>query len=158
MSTDYLLGRSSVQSADTDVKMICEYTGLSERAATNLHLINEVDKNAVKTRKYSFLDTVNLAIEMEPNINLMVTVSQFLSLPRLIDQKKYYISENGEIKEIPKDKQVFLSSNNNDFLALFNAEYIENVLLLQLQNDLRKMKQSITDSSIQGGETDGNGN
>lgn len=40
-STDYLLGLSDVQSTDTEVRAICEYTGLSEEAIGDLHLIVE---------------------------------------------------------------------------------------------------------------------
>lgn len=37
VSSDYLLGISNVKSVDTDVKAICEYTGLDEEAIIALH-------------------------------------------------------------------------------------------------------------------------
>lgn len=37
ISVDYLLGISNVKSTDTEVKTICEYTGLNESAVNRLH-------------------------------------------------------------------------------------------------------------------------
>lgn len=37
VSVDYLLGRSEVKTADTTVRDICEYTGLSEKVVNTLH-------------------------------------------------------------------------------------------------------------------------
>lgn len=37
VSVDYLLGLSNVKSTDTNIKSICDYTGLSEIAIENLH-------------------------------------------------------------------------------------------------------------------------
>ena len=37
VSTDYLLCKTDIKTADTDLKAICEYTGLSEEAAEKLH-------------------------------------------------------------------------------------------------------------------------
>ena len=36
-STDYLLGLTDAQSTDLEVKYICDYTGLSEKAVSELH-------------------------------------------------------------------------------------------------------------------------
>ena len=51
-STDYLLGLTDAQSTDLEVKYICDYTGLSEKAVSELHnskeLINDCnDKRAI---------------------------------------------------------------------------------------------------------------
>ena len=51
-STDYLLGLTDAQSTDLEVKYICDYTGLSEKAVSELHnnkeLINDcTDKRAI---------------------------------------------------------------------------------------------------------------
>ena len=39
VSTDYLLGASNVKTTNTELKSICEYTGLSEAAVNRLHWI-----------------------------------------------------------------------------------------------------------------------
>lgn len=36
VSADYLLGRTSVKTTDTDLKSVCEYIGLSENAVTRI--------------------------------------------------------------------------------------------------------------------------
>lgn len=75
-STDYLLGLTDAQSTDLEVKYICDYTGLSEAAVSELHnnkeLINSCnDERAIideTIRMYAHsreaaLDIVNLFIE-----------------------------------------------------------------------------------------------
>lgn len=75
-STDYLLGLTDAQSTDLEVKYICDYTGLSEAAVSELHnnkeLINGCnDEQAIideTIRMYAHsreaaLDIVNLFIE-----------------------------------------------------------------------------------------------
>ncbi len=37
VSTDYMLGLTDNKTTDTDLRAVCEYTGLSEKAAENLH-------------------------------------------------------------------------------------------------------------------------
>ena len=44
VSTDYLLGLSNVKSTDTELKGVCEYTNLTEKA---VKLLNRCDKNKV---------------------------------------------------------------------------------------------------------------
>lgn len=44
VSTDYLLGLSDVKSTDTELKGVCEYTGLSEETIGKLHERAEFDK------------------------------------------------------------------------------------------------------------------
>lgn len=41
-SVDYLLGRTNVISTDTNIQMICEYTGLSEEAVDFINEVNSV--------------------------------------------------------------------------------------------------------------------
>ena len=36
VSTDYLLGRTSVKTTDIDLKAVCEYIGISEKAVTKI--------------------------------------------------------------------------------------------------------------------------
>lgn len=46
VSADYLLGRTDVKSANVDLKAVCEYTGLSEKAINQLATINKKNNNA----------------------------------------------------------------------------------------------------------------
>lgn len=56
VSTDYLLGLSDVQTTDTDLKSVCEYTGLSENA---VKVLNETKDNPIYM---GINDTVNLLL------------------------------------------------------------------------------------------------
>lgn len=64
ISSDYLLGISDVQSTDTDVKMICEYTGLSERAVEILKLYKNIMNDTI--------DTINYLIEKDGEFFLQI--------------------------------------------------------------------------------------
>lgn len=44
VSSDYLLGLSNVKSTDTNIKSICDYTGLSETAINKLHNSTQANK------------------------------------------------------------------------------------------------------------------
>lgn len=60
VSTDYLLGLSNVATTDAELKAVCEYTGLTEDAAKNLHhskILNSMFPDAESETTY--LDTVN---------------------------------------------------------------------------------------------------
>lgn len=48
VSTDYLLGLSNVKSTDTELKGVCQYTGLSEKTIKKLHERAEFDKKYPK--------------------------------------------------------------------------------------------------------------
>ena len=61
VSTDYLLGRSDVKTADTDIKAICEYTGLSEDVIIILRTNPDVAK------LFSRLLTCDVSIEFIEN-------------------------------------------------------------------------------------------
>lgn len=76
VSTDYLLGRTNAKTQNADLRAICDYTGLSEKAVSELHnnkeLINGCnDERAIideTIRMYAHsreaaLDIVNLFIE-----------------------------------------------------------------------------------------------
>lgn len=84
VSTDYLLGRTDVKSTDSNIKMICEYTGLSEENIMNLHsksykpatrtLANNVISNTIYKRvlflkigEYLFYDALKTFINMNFN-------------------------------------------------------------------------------------------
>ena len=49
VSSDYLLGLSSVSSADADIQTVCKYTGLSEKAAIRLNKQSKYVGNSAVT-------------------------------------------------------------------------------------------------------------
>lgn len=59
VSTDYLLGLTDVQSPDTDIQAICNYTGLSEKALKRLCEIKGTGKIILLNR---LLESENMVI------------------------------------------------------------------------------------------------
>ena len=65
VSTDYLLGRTDVKSADTTLQDICKYTGLDEKSINILLAYKEIQeytKNKDVPSKYSLVDTLNFIL------------------------------------------------------------------------------------------------
>lgn len=48
VSTDYLLGKTDVETTNITVKGICEYTGLSEETVEQLHSVDVGDKQMLE--------------------------------------------------------------------------------------------------------------
>lgn len=63
VSTDYLLGKSDIQTSDTTVKDICEYTGLIESSLEFLKKINS----------YKIGDFIDMPVNAEKDIHSQVT-------------------------------------------------------------------------------------
>lgn len=60
VSADYLLGLSDVPSIDTDIKGVCEFTGLDSNVVYLLHLMKKYDSDSLAFMNYwlSDLDTI----------------------------------------------------------------------------------------------------
>ena len=56
VSTDYLLGFTTIKTADPDLKFICDYTGLSERSINRLSEWAENNKNGWVPLSLNFTD------------------------------------------------------------------------------------------------------
>ena len=55
VSTDYLLGRTDIKTIDPTKKSACEYTGISDEAAEELHKINGLSSNPLRIKIISFM-------------------------------------------------------------------------------------------------------
>lgn len=115
VSTDYLLGVSDVQSTDTDLQAVCEYTGLSEKAARFLHEETKIFEGMVTIRPIEFsrswTNTINKLIEdeadewekvkedVEVDIDrtLLSTITDYYGMALTVPEKAIYISESGFI-------------------------------------------------------------
>ena len=68
VSTDYLLGRTPNRTTDTDLKSVCEYTRLSEKAITNIKQLNNTD-----------LDIFNIMCESEDFYNWVNNIASYVN-------------------------------------------------------------------------------
>ncbi len=104
VSADYLLGLSDVKSLDTDIKSVCEFTGLSECAVETL-----VDK---ENDFGHYLPVLNYLIEIEnvnekaevpdeePELGIISLISDFIQSKNM--PNKYYVYSKGQLVEADK--------------------------------------------------------
>lgn len=152
VSTDYLLGISSVSTTDTEIKTICEYTGLSE---TSVNILDWWNREAGEDK----LDIINFLLESEWSsvINdFEVTTTQFTDRVIALDEKykldiirkiaKYFhreplspleihwVAENGRIIDFPTEMLVY------DGQEMQFREIIEKVIYDNLIDTLKEGK------------------
>lgn len=98
VSSDYLLGLSDVATTDTNIKAICEYTGLSENAIDVLHFYKDYEM---------ICPTINLLLETEMSSVLQELGYQACDMPK--DVLKELCDENNidfdELEKIIETKE-----------------------------------------------------
>ncbi|MBS4924795.1 MAG: helix-turn-helix transcriptional regulator [Ruminococcus bicirculans] len=152
VSTDYLLGRTDVKSADTTLQDICKYTGLSEKAITLLSLSKD-------SEFYNILPIINFLIESSENSILLrmgeaVSIDSFCS--DLLEKLYYYfkvdisddscflIQQNGAI--ISSDEDDDTNSTKEDWdsqitvSSVLKKDIVDRVLVDNLIVELKKAK------------------
>ena len=131
VSVDYLLGLSNTPSYDTNLRAVCDYTGLNEKAVNTLKL--DLSKNCV-------VDILNFLLSSEGFSDFYDLCNSLSALPnyysRLAGYKQYIIKEYNYHDEIPKEKQehydedLYIYFENKKYLDLniFNIEQaIQNI-------------------------------
>ena len=151
VSTDYLLGISSVSTTDTDIKTICESTGLSEESANVLMWCKQLADT-------EYTDTINFIIESELNTVLVdyeidtlsiseerakLSHNQKLSLIRSISSYLMGDYKNHE-EEIQVSEHHGIESNiGNVILGAYRikaSDVVERVLLDKIVDSLKAAK------------------
>lgn len=103
VSTDYLLGISSVSTTDTDIKTICESTGLSEESFYVLQYF----KSANLTE---YIDTINFFIESE--LDTMWNDYEIDTLT--ISEEREKLSHNQKLKLVEKFESYLMGDYKNN--------------------------------------------
>ena len=80
---DYLIGRTNVKTQNREIKMICEYTGLSEKVVNTI--VSE------KQPHIAWIETLNALLENRDFILLITLISEKLS----IDEEEISVSHAG---------------------------------------------------------------
>lgn len=127
-TTDYLLGLSRVVTTDTDIKAICDYTGLNEKAVKNLQCFDKDLINFVN-------DMVDFA-----DIN-KYPISQYAGSKRLLlhlfnisdDTEEFYTSIDGY--EISKDAYGEWKELNNELLLTNSQFRLQSAFNKYINND-----------------------
>lgn len=112
VSTDYLLGRTEVKTAKTELKAICDYTGLTEKAVENIRSINNDDGNINLLLEYSSLNTATKLLE---------DIQYIASYKRYFNERIFPIVYNKEFyNALPFSEQSSKSQNHNPKTYIFD--------------------------------------
>ena len=137
VSTDYLLGLSNVKSTDTELKGVCEYTGLTEKAVAVLKNLNsaavgsgidsDVDNNG-RQAKGLIISSIDLPINilnmLLENVHLLSMVYSYLVLTSDIDENNnVYIGDraNSVLFEIALEMRKIRDSFQLEYTKIFKT-------------------------------------
>ena len=177
VSCDYLLGLTNVATVNTDLRNICDYTGLSEKAVNNLNVLSKA------CGAFNPLKTINKLIEYEDYANgsnditesgkyVFTLINTFLHSS--LDENSYYVIANGLIqnstdklvtsrKELESLKYVaedgvtrdFAMKKENQEKIITNsctpslpAKIFENALVIEIERKLIDIKKEISDKEV----------
>lgn len=108
VSADYLLGLSDVATPATDLKGVCDYTGLSEKSVDNIRRINYQD--------------------LDDGLNLVLEGSHFIEVVRyaadLLRRCKYIAEGNARFQEM-EDKAKAIQKENPELTVFYGREMLE---------------------------------
>lgn len=71
-STDYLLGLTDIKTTDTELKAVCEYTGLTEEAIHNIKRANSLVTEHEKT--------ISDILAQKRIFSMLLAISEYLEL------------------------------------------------------------------------------
>lgn len=60
VTSDYLIGLSDAATTDTDLKAVCDYTGLSEKSTNLLYLLNQIKQLAIEEFHPALIDVIDM--------------------------------------------------------------------------------------------------
>ena len=137
VSTDYLLGLSNVKSTDTELKGVCEYTGLTEKAVAVLKNLNsaavgsgidsDVDNNG-RQAKGLIISSIDLPINilnmLLENVHLLSMVYSYLVLTSDIgENNNVYIGDraNSVLFEIALEMRKIRDSFQLEYTKIFKT-------------------------------------
>lgn len=165
VSVDYLLGLTECASSNTDLRAVCDYTGLSEKAVASLRFTKELELgNGELLKEYAALpieqaeekfgticetDTISLLIENDASFCVLSFMSNYL-LSRPDESKSFAIDDEGNIVEYtnsPYLKDVY-STPVVDFLGRQPeiiatnkvSAVLERILFDEIEKGLREAK------------------
>ncbi|WP_407383358.1 helix-turn-helix domain-containing protein [Ruminococcus sp.] len=134
VSTDYLLGLTNTATTDKDTRVICDYTGLSEKAVEELHTLTEIYEYIDLSSKLKsawicegirgYASVLNDFIEKGYlRVIIGLATDYYQSMDITIDMCKELISELEEVTELNRRKQ---NTDNNRFDTLALTEILDN--------------------------------
>jgi transcriptional regulator with XRE-family HTH domain len=156
VSTDYLLGLTDIKSADTEIQGICSYTGLSEKALSEIKSCNRImTTNNFKsdiTETYKFINALNYLLESEFFYDFIKPLSDVYRYckPHLeVDNSSELLNSDlwdadfDKMNEIAKltEEYCYISGYkivSNEELAELKLSYAQNALLIMFDELIRE--------------------
>ncbi len=108
-STDYLFGLTDIRTANADIKAICEYTGLSEKAVITLGCLNSWEYD-------SQINTINILIEQE-ELSVMETTPEMICGWRELTKEEILQYTAEELQKIQK------RTEDHDYFCVAQKEW-----------------------------------
>ena len=150
-SVDYLLGLSDVQSLDTQINEVCEYTRLSQKAVELLH--NDYFLNLGLTKIVDVLITDCCRISDEEftgtnSADVLGIVRDYLLLS-LDNNEEYQITAEGGLLPAKEYEKIW---GELPIRSINKSDLIENVLLSDIQDSLKKLKRILKEGAANGND------
>lgn len=153
VSTDYLLGKTESATTDTDLRSVCDYTGLSQASVEALcdmsHFAEDIKNtvNALLEDEY-YLMMSDLGYSdyshTEKSFNLLGKISHFLNVPD--SDAELHISESGKITDINRSSEEYQKTHWKDLSSIKTVRVgnlIQKVLLDDVTGALKAMRINI---------------
>lgn len=121
VSLDYLLGVSDYRSRDLDLQAVCEYTGLSEQAVTQVSRMKDGDstgnlisslptENGVQFNPKTYLDIVLKDGSIQRLLGALQAVDESVNMVNTANEKVFrYLESSGAVKvvEAPEGTKIY---------------------------------------------------
>ena len=153
VSTDYLLGKTESATTDTDLRSVCDYTGLSQasvEALCDMSYFAEDIKNTVNAlledEYYLMMSDLGYSdySHTEKSFNLLGKISHFLNVPD--SDAELHISESGKITDINRSSEEYQKTHWKDLSSIKTVRVgnlIQKVLLDDVTGALKAMRINI---------------
>lgn len=146
ISSDYLLGISDVQSTDTDVKMICEYTGLNEETIKRINefkkfcpQVNELINNIILDYR---VDDLAFSVN-ELDIHCATLIEKHDQISKALESSNF--DKMSEVtQKYANCDYVVNHTNRDDYFFLINEEDYVDLLIFQIQKYFIDMVREFT--------------
>lgn len=153
-SVDYLLGLSDVQSLDTKINAVCEYTHLSQDAVELLHNDYFETSGLTKTVDALITDCCRIKSIYPEEVNsadVLGIVKDYLLLS-LDNDDEYQITRDGCLLSSEEDEKIWTGEVSFPIRSIKKSDLIENVLLSDIQDSLKKLKRILKEGAANGND------
>lgn len=160
-TTDYLLGRTETKTVETNIRSVCDYTGLSDKAVEYLNFCSSECMKSRGTETDLFTGFLNYLITTNLEHDGVVTtfseclLHYFQQLERGSKLNLKYIAENDTDKKHLLVEELIAQSRNIRYSKIdlneLTADYLEDFL-----DEYIKFYDKTIEQAGKDGETDGN--